>query len=216
MTVPHLRGSPHIAMGMLLVLSVPAPGQSSRVPVPLVVVAPVAAALRPGDRVLLDNPVDPSRRESFDVDASGVLTLPRIGRISVAQIPALDIGDSIRARYSRFQKVDDVYIQVLRRVTLVGEVRRPGVFYFSLLVTVRDAVSEAGGVTEQGRDCCIELLRAGERRNVGDWQARGGADQLVDSGDIILVPREAWVKRNILALVSGAAALLSALVLVRR
>jgi polysaccharide export outer membrane protein len=183
---------------------------------PLAAQSRVSAPLRPGDRVLVSNPADSSRREEFEIDGAGRVFLPRVGAVQVTSYAATDVADSIRARYRRIQRVDDVYVQVFRRISLLGELRAPGIYLIEPSLTLRDAVAKAGGVSEIGVSCCLEIVRGGARIALREWRWMPDTSLVLESGDVIVVEREPWLKRNLLATISGVAVLLSTVALLAR
>jgi len=142
--------------------------------------------------------------------------LPRIGRMDVSRIPSLSLSDSVRARYRGVLRVDDIEVVPLRRVSVLGEARKPGVYFLDLSATLRDAVALAQGVTDIGNPCCVMLVRASGSLRITDWQTRPASELALASGDAIVVERDSWFKRNVFSVVSGVALLVSTAVLIRR
>jgi hypothetical protein len=155
-------------------------------------------------------------RQSLTVDDNGAIILPRLGRLVIATIPARDVADTVRARYRQLYRADDIAVIPLRRVSVLGEVRRPGVYHLDLTATLRDALAEAQGVSEIGNPCCVTVLRGAEKWTLRDWQTLPPAELAFLSGDALVVDREAWIKRNLVSVVSVSVLFLSSLVALRK
>jgi polysaccharide export outer membrane protein len=166
--------------------------------------------LRDGDRVLVK--IWTETQPFFDtarVQPEGKVILPRIGTVTIAGLPAAAMQDSVRRVYSAIIRDAPVEVTALRKVTVFGEVRRPGVYYLETHANIRDAIALAGGVGDFGVSSRINLIRNGERTRLSDWQNRNDDLVAVRSGDVVVVDRESWVKRNAFTVVSGTSVLLS-------
>ena len=172
--------------------------------------------MRAGDRVLVWVPADSLRRDTLVVEENGFIALPRVGRIEASRIPSGALADSIRARYRRVLRTDDVLVVPLRRVSVLGEVRKPGIYFLGLTASLRDAVALAEGVTDIGNPCCMTVIRDSSSKRVRDWQTRPNNELEVASGDAIVVDRESWLKRNVFSVISGTAILVSTIIALRR
>ena len=172
--------------------------------------------MRSGDRVLVWVPADSLRRDTLIVEGNGFIALPRVGRINASHIPSSELADSIRGRYRHVLRLEDVLVVPLRRVSVLGEVRMPGIYYLGLASTLRDAVALAQGVTDIGNPCCMTVVRDSSRKRVRDWQTRPSSELELASGDAIIVDREAWFKRNVFSVISGTAILVSTILALKR
>ena len=172
--------------------------------------------LRAGDRVQFWLPADSLRRDTLVVGEDGAIALPRLGRLVVSGIVPRDLADTVRSRYRRLFRIDDISVVPLRRVSVLGEVRKPGVYYVDLSASLRDAVAMAEGVTDIGNPCCVTIVRGAERRRVRDWQLRPSDELELFSGDALVVDRESWIKRNVFSVISGTAVLVSTVLALRR
>ncbi|HEY5219662.1 MAG TPA: polysaccharide biosynthesis/export family protein [Gemmatimonadaceae bacterium] len=178
--------------------------------------APASLPLRPGDRAVIRIWADSSLMDTLRVDDNGSIMLPRIGPMSIAGVPAPAIGDSIRKAYAALLRPVSIEVTPLRRVSVVGEVHKPGVLYLETNTTVRDAVAQAGGVDDIGRENPIILMRDGVEVRLDNWMRRNDATSLVHSGDVVIVQRDSWVKRNAFSIVSGIGLVVSLLITATR
>lgn len=159
--------------------------------------------LQPGDRVLLKIWADTAVVDSATVVDNGSIMLPRLGPLPLAGVPAPAIGDSVRKAYSTLLNPVSIEVVPLRRVSVVGEVHNPNVLYLDTRSTVRDAIARAGGVADIGREDPIALIRDGTQMKLDHWRTRSDDPAIVRSGDVIIVQRESWAKRNIISIISG-------------
>jgi len=164
---------------------------------------PAAAPLRVGDRVLIKLWVDTTFADTVRIDETGNLVLPRLGSLCVRDIPTLALADSVRRAYTQVIRADAVEVIPLRRVTVLGEVRKPGTYFIEPRSTVRDAIAAAGGMTDISAEGRVVVLRGDSRLVFNKWQRRADADVVVRSGDVMWVDRESWMKRNLFSVISG-------------
>lgn len=164
---------------------------------------PAAAPLRIGDRVLIRVWVDTTFSDSVRIDETGSVVLPRLGSLCVRDIPASTLADSVRRAYGRVIRADAIEVTPLRRVTVLGEVRKPGTYFVEPRSTVRDAIAAAGGMTDISAVGRVTVMRDSSRLAFKDWQRRADALVVVRSGDVMWVDREAWLKRNVFSVISG-------------
>lgn len=145
--------------------------------------------LGPGDRLKVTIFGHPQESGEFEVDGSGNLAYPLLGRVPARgkTLPALQ--EFIRAELDRKFIVDPrVTIEVLnyRPFYIYGEVNRAGSYPFVSGLTIRRAVAIAGGFTRRARREPVRLIR--ERENGVD-KIDSEIDIPVLPGDIIEVRR---------------------------
>ncbi|HEY3113567.1 MAG TPA: polysaccharide biosynthesis/export family protein [Gemmatimonadaceae bacterium] len=166
--------------------------------------------IRPGDVLRLRIWREPDMSGDYAVSASGRVILPRLGDLQVAAIPADSLQSFLTDRYRVYLNNPSIEVLLLRRVTVTGAVRSPGVYPLDPTLTITDAIALAGGAAPDGKRDKIEIRRAG-KIIVGDL--RGDAvigDAPIQSGDQLYVPTKAWLSRNTW-LVSGAVTLTAVL-----
>jgi polysaccharide biosynthesis/export protein len=171
--------------------------------------------VRPGDRVRLKVWREPDLSGEFVVDEHGVVVLPKIGRLELRDVST----DSLRAllidRYSASLRNPAVEVTVLRRVNVLGAVRNPGVYHVDPTTTVADVLALAGGVSPQGNQNRIDLLRQGQRQPVQLSGESRVADSPILSGDQLYIGERSWFDRHmavIAASITGAAFIIAATV----
>src|ERR1700722_16556456 len=79
------------------------------------------------------------------VDLDGNITLPMLGKISVAGLTISEAEDTIRAVSKQYLKDATIKVRLLSyKITVLGEVRLPGVYYnYNNYITILDAISLA-------------------------------------------------------------------------
>jgi polysaccharide biosynthesis/export protein len=157
-----------------------------------------------GDEISLDFPGRPELSRKYIVGPDGRITLPIAGPLTVANLTraqaAKAIVDALSADYSNLSVTVNVDKYGSNRVTVLGNVQHPGVFYFDSTPTLLDAVSRGGlqstpsnkdGLPDRvmiyrGNDQVMEvnlrsLLRSGSAM----------ADVRLRRNDIVFVPSQA-------------------------
>ena len=127
----------------------------------------------------------------FPVEADGRVYLPVVGAVQVAGKSTERVQADLRQRLAGEQSQATIIIEPLFAVAVNGEVRLPSVYDFRPGQTVFDAVSRAGGYTQDADRKRLLLVRDG----VGQELDRGSASELaallaqtaLKSGDRLLV-----------------------------
>src|SRR2546425_11897844 len=81
-----------------------------------------------GDRILLRVEGDSALSDTFTVVAGPALRLPVIGEISLAGVPRANLEAHLTRELGRFIKDPVVQARALIRVSVLGEVTRPGYY----------------------------------------------------------------------------------------
>lgn len=122
----------------------------------------------------------------FEVDATGQLSLPLIGRVTVAGGSAdqLEAFVATTLRLDGYVKRPRVSVEILsmRPIFIMGEVNRPGSYPYSTGLTVLKAIALAGGFTYRAKRKVLFVTRDPEQ---GEQEIR--VDNLVLPGDTIRV-----------------------------
>jgi polysaccharide biosynthesis/export protein len=157
---------------------------------------PGELVLRAGDalRVFVWREADLSGE--FIVDETGHVTLPMLGQVVVAGRSIAALRDELLAGYARELRNPSITVTPLRRVNVLGEVNRPGIFSVDPTVALADLLAMAGGATVTGDLRHIQLVRNGQvmREQLDPGLQLSLAD--VRSGDQIFVGRRSWFDRN--------------------
>jgi len=122
----------------------------------------------------------------------------------------------VRRALTNVYRIDDAAVVPLRRLTVLGEVRKAGVYFLPVEARLRDAIAEAQGVGEIGNPDRLTLVRDGTELHIKRWMTGIGGAQQVASGDVLIIDREPWLKRNTLSVVSTFALLITSVLAARK
>ncbi|MFW6202477.1 MAG: polysaccharide biosynthesis/export family protein, partial [Gemmatimonadota bacterium] len=101
---------------------------SSAVPPPDEVPTPAEARLRPGDVIQLEIWREPDLSGRFAVDERGEAILPKIGVTAATDVPTTELERRIRDGFAEYLRNPSITITFLRRITVSGAVRAPGIY----------------------------------------------------------------------------------------
>jgi protein involved in polysaccharide export with SLBB domain len=155
-----------------------------------------SAVLLPGDVVRLRIWREPDLSGDFPVDERGTVVFPKIGPTVVAQVTTDSLKHLLVTTYSQYLRDPSIEVTFLRRVTVLGAVKNPGLYPVDPTMTVSDAVALAGGALPNGRPHNFELRRAGQRIDVDFNVATPIGHTPIRSGDELYIPERSWVARN--------------------
>ncbi|MFO7589001.1 MAG: polysaccharide biosynthesis/export family protein [Gemmatimonadota bacterium] len=173
-------------------------------------------ALQPGDAVRVRVWREGDLSGEFQVDQRGVVTLPLLGEREITGMHPDSLRDRLVVEYREYLQNPSVEVTLLRRISVLGEVRLPGLYALDGTMTLADAIARAGGLTPDGKQDDIRLLRDGIeiRTDLGTEFLVGSAD--LRSGDQIVVTRKGWLARNpgalVGSLIAAAAVITTALI----
>jgi protein involved in polysaccharide export with SLBB domain len=159
--------------------------------------------IRAGDVIRLAVWREAEYTGDFPVDARGTATLPLVGEWNVAGLAPSELRRRLTEAYSRTLREPILYLEVLRRVRVLGSVMRPGVFHLDPTMSVADALATAGGRTPLAREGDL-ILRRGDEVLRADVRVDALLAELrIQSGDELYVPQRSWVDRNAPPIISG-------------
>ncbi|MGQ1911804.1 polysaccharide biosynthesis/export family protein [Marinifilum sp. RC60d5] len=101
----------------------------------------------------------------FQVDFSGNVKLPVIGKVAVAGKTLNAAREAIQLKADEYIKDAMVKVKLLSfKITVLGEVKNPGMYYnYNNNMTVLDGISMASGVTDYGRIQKVLVMRTSEK-----------------------------------------------------
>lgn len=180
------------ALFALLFVSACASGPRSSLNAPAFEKSSFSYLLDTGDvlRVTVYN--DAQLTNSFGIDDAGYISMPLVGRVyvrgkTVSQASAL-ITNQLASGYLRDPNVA-VEVAQYRPFYIQGEVASSGQFPFVFGMSVRAAISTAGGFSDVAAKNSVTIYR---RESVGTVTIRAKMDELVQPGDTIVV-HERWL-----------------------
>ena len=189
-----------LAVATLLVTAVPACGDPppSRYPEQQVYVEDTT--LGPGDifEVRVFRQKDLSG--TYSVSSEGTISFPLIGDVAVNGKTPVEVERAIRdglaAGYLRDPQVSVLVKEYnSKKVSVFGQVRKPGTLPYAAGMTVVDAVAQAGGFADLARKNAVSVTRLenGKKKNYiipVESIGQGKADNFfLRPGDTVFVPR---------------------------
>jgi polysaccharide export outer membrane protein len=175
-----------LAVSAAALLAAPAMGQSGQIS---------ATPFQAGDRILLRVEGDSALSDTFTVVAGPALRLPNVGEISLADVSRAEVESYLTRELGRYIKDATVEARALIRISVMGEVARPGFYAVPIDLVLPDALMLAGGATQDARIDRLTVVR-GQSALLAEGAlqaaiARGATldDLGMRAGDRIQVPR---------------------------
>lgn len=162
--------------------------------------------LQPGDVIRIAIWREEDLSGEFSVGSDGVVVLPLLGQKQVTNVPLARLRDTLIREYQVQLRNPAIEITPLRRINVLGEVNKPGLYEVDPTITLAGAVALAGGATQTGNLKKIRVVRGSRviRERVGAQSSLSSVD--IRSGDQIFVEPKSWFARNSTFLVSAALA----------
>ncbi len=152
--------------------------------------------LRPGDVVKLAIWREPDLSGEFSVSSDGLVVFPMIGPLRVVDESPEGLRSRLIEAFQRNLRNPSIDVVFLRRVTILGAVRKPGLYPVDATLTVADALALAGGAAPEGVPNRVQLIRGGTRLETQVTAGTRIADSPILSGDELFVPERSWFSRN--------------------
>jgi polysaccharide biosynthesis/export protein VpsN len=171
--------------GLLLPLLACAQGDAAATPVP-----PSGYTLGPGDEVNIQVFGEEDLSQKLKIASNGRMNFPFLGELNAAGLTTADlekrIADGLRGDFLIDPKVS-VTITDYRPFFVNGQVKSPGSFPFQPGLTVRKALSLAGGLTERASEKRINIISEGDKQRGRSKGRPVRMEDVVAPGDIITV-----------------------------
>ncbi len=152
--------------------------------------------LKPGDLVRLRIWREPDLSGEFLVDERGTVVVPKLGTIQVVGLSPDSLKAHLIASYSVYLRNPAIDVTLLRRITILGGVRNPGLYPVDPTMTMAEAFALAGGIAPEGKLDEVELVRGNKRTSFKLSGTTRIADTPLLSGDQLYVPTRSWLARN--------------------
>ncbi len=139
----------------------------------------------------------------YSASAEGTISFPLIGDVTVDGKSPAQIEKEIRDRLADGY-LKDPQVSVLvkeyksKKISVFGQVRKPGTLGFTDGMTVVEAVSQAGGFTPMARENAVTITRDMDDKKTTytvpvEQIGKGKAAQFyIRPGDVIFVPHRRW------------------------
>jgi polysaccharide export outer membrane protein len=154
------------------------------------------ATLKPGDVVRLKIWREPDLSGDFVVDERGSVVVPKLGRVPVVGLSPDSLKSQLISSYSVYLRNPSIDVVLLRRITILGGVRNPGLYPVDPTMTLADAYALAGGIAPEGKLDEVQLVRGTQRTTYKISGATRIGDTPLRSGDQLYVPTRPWLSRN--------------------
>lgn len=149
---------------------------------------PPEYVLGTGDRIRLTVFNEPTLSGEFEIDASGVISLPLIGNVKATGRTPRQLEETIRGQLSSgYMRDPRVNVEVLkyRPFYIIGEITKPGEYDYRNGMNLLSAVAVAGGFTYRANDQMVYIRRAGQTQ---EHSYPATTTTMVYPGDIVRVP----------------------------
>src|SRR5256886_11500544 len=110
-----------------------------------------ATGFQVGDQISLQVEGDTALSHTFTVGAGPALTLPVIGAIPLAGVQRAVVETYLTQQLGRYVKSPVVHAKALVRLSILGEVERPGFYAVPADAVMGDALMVAGGPTRDAQ-----------------------------------------------------------------
>jgi len=145
--------------------------------------------LGPGDQIKIQVTGENDLLLDVLIGESGMISYPFLGDVNVNDLTVSELDDFITKGLKGPYLVDPdvtVSVQTHRKFFVDGKVEKPGGFPFEPGMTVRKAISMAGGFDERANKKRIFVIRAG-KENAKPEQI--SLDDAINPGDTVTVER---------------------------
>lgn len=152
--------------------------------------------LVPGDVLNIVVLNDPSLSGEQAVSPDGFIRLPIVGAIRAAGLTLDELTESLKQALSKFIRMPKIAVNLkqfpasLRRVYVLGEVRRPGVYQIppGVTPTIFDAVALAGGFTENADLKQVRIFKKNGQNSIFNLRELPVDENFINPGDLVWVP----------------------------
>jgi polysaccharide export outer membrane protein len=135
-------------------------------------------------------------RRLYIVSKDGTIKLVYLGRVKVEGLTKRGLEEKLEQLYDPdYFKNLVVTVEVrMQSYEVMGEVKMPGTREFSGGISIVSAIGRAGGFGDYGDEGNVVVIRKDGSRHIVDCKAilrgKGGADFLIQPGDMIWVQRK--------------------------
>jgi protein involved in polysaccharide export with SLBB domain len=172
--------------------------------------------LQPGDAVRITVWRQPELSGDFAVTASGQIAHPLYRDIRVAGVPMTTVEAQLTQFLRGYVENPRFVVQPLFKVSVSGQVDRPNVYAVSPGTTISQAVAQAGGVTNTGRQDRVRLVRDRGERFVDLTDPRAGSLPVRSGDEIVVGPRPQWFRSVVVPAATIVGAIASLVIAIRR
>jgi protein involved in polysaccharide export with SLBB domain len=198
-------------VGVLVAPAVALAQDSARVPVPPVdtaaprdTVTRSVGVLRPGDALKIAVWREKELSGEYLIDARGLVQIPGLGDIIVAGFTPMEVKQRLSEQLVRRGIVSpEIAVQPVIRVSVLGEVRSPGLLSVEPGTNLIHLITLAGGPTERANMRAVRVIRAGRPYEVDLQSALSGSSAgrvVLFSNDVVFLDKRRGLTRENLSL----------------
>lgn len=171
---------------------------------------PTDVGVKPGDMIEITVWQRDELSGEFIVAPDGTLVHPLYRQVNVTGIPAREVEERVRSFLGQYEADPQLVVQPHYRVAVGGGVMKPDVYDILPGTTVSEVVTQAGGISENGKRKDVRLIRVGRETKL-DLTDPAEMQVALQSGDQIAVKEKTtnWVSQNILPLLTAASSIAS-------
>jgi polysaccharide biosynthesis/export protein len=162
------------------------------------VLAEIPFRILPNDVLRVEVVADTNISGIYPVTPDGTIPLPLIQEVKISGLTLAEACDLLNDRYSTYINNPKVNLVIEKYtghvVTVTGAVTLSGIYEFPSNITVMDAISLAGGYTQQADISKVQLVRKSGNRmyklNLDDYLSGHNlsANMTIESLDVVNVP----------------------------
>ena len=156
--------------------------------------------LRPGDALKITVWREKELSGEYLIDARGLVQIPGLGDIVVAGLTPMEVKARLSEQLVRRGIVSpEVAVQPVIRVSVLGEVRNPGLQSVEPGTNLIHLITLAGGPTERANMKAVRVIRAGRPYEVDLQSALSGSSAgrvVLFSNDVVFLDRKRGLTRE--------------------
>ena len=159
--------------------------------------------LRPGDALKITVWREKELSGEYLIDARGLVQIPGLGDIVVAGLTPMEVKARLSEQLVRRGMVSpEIAVQPVIRVSVLGEVRTPGLLSVEPGTNLIHLITLAGGPTERANMRSVRVIRAGRPYEVDLQSALAGSSAgrvVLFSNDVVFLDRKRGLTRETLS-----------------
>jgi protein involved in polysaccharide export with SLBB domain len=156
--------------------------------------------LRPGDALKITVWREKELSGEYLIDARGIVQIPGLGDIVVAGLSPMEAKSRLSEQLVRRGIVaPEISVQPVIRVSVLGEVRSPGLLSVEPGTNLIHLITLAGGPTERANMRAVRVIRSGRPYEVDLQSALSGSSAgrvVLFSNDVVFLDRKRGLTRE--------------------
>ena len=141
--------------------------------------------------------------DTYVVSSEGTISFPLVGTIEVAGKTPAELEKLLTEKLADgYLKNPQVSVLVKeyksKKVSILGQVQKPGTLAYSEGMTIIEAIAKAGGFTNMARKNAVTVTRMEDEKKktytlpVSQIESGKAENFLIRPGDVVSVPRRVW------------------------